>query len=59
MANQNTPEASPGEGAPPTATAPKKAGTHKKLLWAATVVIGLSGIGATYATGLMGKLLTG
>lgn len=58
MANQNTPEASPGEGAPPTAAEPKKAATRKKLLWAATVVIGLSGIGATYATGLVGKLST-
>ena len=59
MANQNTPDASPGEDAPPTATAPKKAGTRKKLFWAATIVIGLSGIGATYATGLVGKLSTG
>ena len=59
MANQTPPEASLGEDAPPTATAPKKAGTRKKLLWAATVVIGLSGIGVTYATGLVGKLSTG
>lgn len=59
MANQNTPEAPPGESAPPTATKAKKAGMRKKLLVAAIVVIGLSGMGATYATGLVGKLSTG
>ena len=59
MANQNTPKASPDEGALPTVAAAKKAGMRKKLLLAAVVVIGLSGMGAAYATGLVGKLSLG
>lgn len=59
MANQNTPESPPSEGAPPTATKAKKAGMRKKLLVAAVVVIGLGGVGVTYATGLVRKLSTG
>ena len=58
MANQTTPEAAQDEGAPTPAGA-KQPGKRKKLMLAAVVVIGLSGMGAAYATGLMGRLTSG